>query len=148
MTQHFWLEHGCAIALVVGACAWELKTTRIPNVFPLVGLGLGLVFGALDHRLGDHGLGFAVAFVVSVLVYRSGGLGGGAVKLLIALGSLLGLGEFINLGGLFFAGTFVVGLAMRRVKRADVPTGPLFVVATVVTTLVALHTAASALPPH
>jgi prepilin peptidase CpaA len=79
----------------LGACALtDLRTRRIPNVLSVSGLVAGLVLnafigglGALGGSLAAAGLMLAILFVPFAL----GGIGGGDVKMMTAVGALLGI---------------------------------------------------------
>jgi prepilin peptidase CpaA len=88
------LALACGITL---AAAWfDAKTGRIPNLITLPVLPLGIFLGALTDGL--WGLGYAVlgALLCLAVPYglfrtsRGSAIGGGDVKLLTALGALLG----------------------------------------------------------
>ncbi len=91
-----------AVALVVGAlsAATDLKSERIPNALTLGPLALApvlhfaLTARTLGARAGLLAAGFSVAgalvcSLAPALLYRSGAIGGGDVKLFAALGALL-----------------------------------------------------------
>ena len=75
------------------ACVTDLSTRRIPNGLTfgaaLAGLLYQFVSGGIDG-LGHGALGWLVGAVVFILPFALGGLGGGDVKLLAALGAWLG----------------------------------------------------------
>lgn len=84
------------LAMCVAAVWSDLRTGRIPNVLTLTGLGVALVlrstgamaaggFGILGAGLAGAALALALSFPLFVL----GGLGGGDVKLLVAVGAFL-----------------------------------------------------------
>ena len=89
-----------AVVLVVAAVsAW--RTGKVPNYLTLPAILLGLVWwavcGFVDDGLGGamHGLGasalaFAAALIPFAVLFTVGGLGGGDVKLMAALGALSG----------------------------------------------------------
>jgi len=82
---------GLTIASI--ACVTDLRTRRIPNVLTfgaaLAGLLYQFVNGGIDG-LGNGALGWLVGALIFVLPFALGGLGGGDVKLLAALGAWLG----------------------------------------------------------
>jgi prepilin peptidase CpaA len=87
---------GLTIASI--ACVTDLRTRRIPNVLTFGSALAGLLYqfstGGSDG-LGQAALGWLVGAVVFVLPFALGGLGGGDVKLLAALGAWLGPGDAI-----------------------------------------------------
>lgn len=81
---------------------------RIYNVvtFPAaaIGLILGLVLGGWRGLLLSAG-GFAVGFALMILPYYVGGMGAGDVKLMAALGALMGLAPIVQI----FLYTAIIG---------------------------------------
>lgn len=81
------------IALCVG-CAWvDFTENRIPNAFTFPAIAAGFVFWAVDSGL--TGIGYALAGLLIgggllLIPFLQGGLGAGDVKLMAAVGSLLG----------------------------------------------------------
>lgn len=90
-----------AAILVTGVAGWfDWRTGEIPNWLTFGALGAGLVghtvAGGLRGGFADAGRGFlfslagmVVCAFVPFLLFRSGAIGGGDVKLLAALGALL-----------------------------------------------------------
>src|SRR5262245_22709750 len=84
---------GCAVVFV--ACCWitDLRTRRIPNLLTATTFMVGI---ALNFALlGGWGLtrsagGVAVAMAVLLPPFALGGIGGGDVKMMAAVGALLG----------------------------------------------------------
>jgi prepilin peptidase CpaA len=80
-----------ALVLIV-AVYGEVKENRIPNWLTVTGMGLGLLIGyeygerAFWSHLGGMIIGFGFLFVF----YVFGGIGGGDVKLMGAVGALMG----------------------------------------------------------
>ena len=78
------------------ACAYDLRTRRIPNGLTLGAAALALAFHAIDGGLGGVGTsvaGWLVGGALLVPLFWLGGMGGGDVKLLAALGAWVGPGE-------------------------------------------------------
>lgn len=105
----------CAIAV------WsDLRTGRIPNVLTLSGLTAALVLRAVGgpDLLGDGLAGAAVAFGLSLPLFLLGGLGGGDVKLLIAVGAFLAPARlFVALAAMAISGGVIALAAVLR-RRA------------------------------
>jgi prepilin peptidase CpaA len=100
------------LLVVVGTAAlYDLRYRRIPNWVVLIGLLLGL--GANTRLFGWAGLqrsalGLGVAFLVYFPLYLLRGMGAGDVKLMAAVGSIVGWVDWI---GIFFLTAIVGGLA-------------------------------------
>lgn len=83
---------GALAVLVVGAALWDVRERRIPNVLTVTGLVVALALRA-PLGLGSVSMGVAgagIALVLSLVFYLAGGMGGGDVKLLVAIGAFLG----------------------------------------------------------
>ena len=80
-------------AMLAVAVYMELKEQRIPNWLTLSGMALGLLIGYLNGMavfwtsVGGLAIGFGFLFIF----YIFGGVGGGDVKLMGAVGALLGV---------------------------------------------------------
>ena len=85
--------HICTLTIAGAACVTDLRTRRIPNVLTIGAALAGLVFqfatGGVEG-LGQAALGWLLGALVFLLPFALGGLGGGDVKLLAALGAWLG----------------------------------------------------------
>ena len=85
--------HICTLTIAGAACVTDLRTRRIPNVLTIGAALAGLVFqfatGGVE-ALGQAALGWLLGALVFLLPFALGGLGGGDVKLLAALGAWLG----------------------------------------------------------
>src|ERR1700690_1093829 len=113
---------GCAAAVADVAALFDLRTRRIPNPLTYGALAFGLLAHLSVDRLAGLGLALLCALVVGLpflpLVLR-GGMGGGDLKLALALGAIAGkLDDAVFL--LFataFAGLVLALVAAARAKR-------------------------------
>jgi prepilin peptidase CpaA len=82
-----------ALVVVAGAAAWwDVRERRIPNALTVVGLVVALALRA-PLGLGSVWMGLAgagIALGLSLVFFLAGGMGGGDVKLLTAVGAFLG----------------------------------------------------------
>ena len=98
-----------ALSVAVVACVCDLRSRRIPNV-----LTFGAAAAAFAYHLttggvgalGQSALGWLVGVLVFIVPFALGGLGGGDVKLVAALGAWIGWAD-----GSFMAGG-VIWLAL------------------------------------
>jgi len=118
------LDCACDVVLagvLVTAAATELKWGKIYNwlTYPaiLAGLAMGAVRGAAGGAAWDgftnSALGFGFGFGVLFLAYVLGGMGGGDVKLMGAVGAFLGWADAAALYATFYS--FLVAAAMGLV---------------------------------
>lgn len=102
------------LALVVVAAVYDFRYRRIPNWLALIGLGAGLGLNTVLGKwegLQTAGGGFAVGFGLYFLLYLIRAMGAGDVKLMGAVGSLVGPTEWLKL----FAAAAIVGGALGLV---------------------------------
>jgi prepilin peptidase CpaA len=101
MAQPTLFTLGFALLLTAVAALCDLRTGLIPNRLVLIGgaIGLGLAWlaaaarggwTALPSAVGLSALGLVLCALVPLLLYRTGGIGGGDVKLLAVVGAVLG----------------------------------------------------------
>ena len=106
-----------ALTISVVACVTDLRSRRIPNVLTFGAAIAGLLYHLATGGVGALGpsvLGWLVGALVFIVPFALGGLGGGDVKLLAALGSWLGPVEALWLA--LYTG--VAGAAMCLVVSA------------------------------
>jgi prepilin peptidase CpaA len=82
---------GFAVAVGVGDVLWR----KIPNKFALAGLIVGVTYNFLHGRVLSALVGCGMGFAVGLALFYLGAVGGGDVKLLMALGALLGYQRWI-----------------------------------------------------
>jgi prepilin peptidase CpaA len=82
------------VAVAVAAALWDVLQGRVPNVLTYSAAGAGLVLNEVVRPsgigIGSAALGLLAGFVPMLLVYLGGGLHGGDVKLMGAVGAFLG----------------------------------------------------------
>jgi prepilin peptidase CpaA len=108
------------VGLVAAAAVTDLRSHRIPNYITIPALLLGLVLSVLSGGLAGlgqsaAGIGLALGvFVLSLLC--GGGIGGGDIKLLGAVGALGGAAFLLQslVVAVLVGGVMAVGLALLR----------------------------------
>ncbi|MGE0405623.1 MAG: prepilin peptidase [Candidatus Korobacteraceae bacterium] len=78
------------LAFVVTAAVSDVCSRRIPRVLTLAGLGAGLAFHGLQGQFVSALTASGVGFCIGLALFHIRALGGGDVKLMAALGALLG----------------------------------------------------------
>jgi len=121
---------GLAVVLIVAAVS-DLRRGKVFNWLTYPAIGVGLALGAARGATGgeawdgliDHVLGFGFGFGVLFIAYLFGGMGGGDVKLMAAVGAFLGWhrgGDYPALHAVFysFLAAAAVGLILM-IWRGD-----------------------------
>lgn len=118
-----------AIAVFIGLTATveDIARREIPNWIPVAGIvgGMGAaVWMSGWSGLGSSLLGTLAGFLVFLVFYMLGGMGGGDVKLMAGLGAVLGAGRIFEaalwtagIGGLM-AAVIIAYAAVRPAKKA------------------------------
>jgi len=116
----------CALVVLTSAVT-DFATRKIPNIISLGGIVVGLAIhtatGAVDGFGGAaRGLGFALLglFTVSIapfFFWKRGEMGGGDVKLLAAVGALVGPVIGFDVLAFTFAGSLLVLLPYRLIRH-------------------------------
>jgi prepilin peptidase CpaA len=103
------------ITMVGIAAATDVGLRRIPNILTVTGFAFALAVRALGPEPLVGGLlGAAIGFALSFPMFAAGGMGGGDVKLLTAVGAFLGPGKFI----VAFLATAVIGAVIGVIAAA------------------------------
>ena len=129
------------LAMVLGAAVYDVRYRRIPNWLTAGGVVLGLLLNSFLYQgtspsvFGFSGLffalkGFGLAFVVYVFLYALHAMGAGDVKLMAAVGAIVG---WENWFGIFIV-TAVIGgimalmlvIARGRLKKTLFNVGFIF----------------------
>ena len=108
-----------AVALGLAACVTDLRSRRIPNVLTFGAAALALVYHAAAggwYGLGWGAAGWLAGAALFFPVFALGGMGGGDVKLLGALGAWLGPGEalYVGLYGAIAGGVMALAIGLAR----------------------------------
>jgi prepilin peptidase CpaA len=124
VSPEVWVAGGVGLA----AMTEDLVRRRVSNWIPVTALAGGLVCQIAAH--GWYGALAALAgaicgFLVFLIFYWLGGMGGGDVKLMAGFGALLGAGRLFEaalwtagIGGLIAAGVIAVHAIRRRGRNA------------------------------
>ncbi|HZT31096.1 MAG TPA: A24 family peptidase [Bryobacteraceae bacterium] len=112
------------LLVVLPAGIFDIRTRRIPNWLTVSGLLLGLALNTFlfgTSGLGHAALGFALAFVAYLLLHLLHAMGAGDVKLMAAVGGIVGPGAWFRifalsavLGGLFALALLIWRRSLRR----------------------------------
>jgi prepilin peptidase CpaA len=116
--MHFSLFSTFVIAFVLTVAAGDLMWKRIPRQLTTAACVIGLVYHALFGGFLSALVAAAAGFAIGVIFFRMGAIGGGDVKLLAALGALLGLALWGKAMFIAILVAAVVGLIVAASKRA------------------------------
>lgn len=100
--------------LLISACVVDLRTRRIPNL--LVGFGMCLGFGLAWSATGPAGLWFALkgvatGFALFFPLFLLRAFGAGDVKLMMAVGSLVGAQDTLTIATLSLVASGLLAVA-------------------------------------
>ena len=117
------LNEALAVCGVLVACVTDIKWRRVPNwlTVSMVIAGFGLAFGQSGFSgLGSAFIGFLAALGLFLVPFAMGWLGGGDVKLFIALGALLGVRSllWVFLYSAIAGGVMALIVVLYRVLKA------------------------------
>ena len=83
------------LAFVVTAAVSDLRWRRIPRWLTLSGLVCGLVYHAVFGGIVTAVVATFLGFAAGLALFQLGAIGGGDVKLIAALGAMLGLSHWV-----------------------------------------------------
>jgi prepilin peptidase CpaA len=107
------------IIFVLIAAIYDAATQKIPNWTSLVIVMLGLgwnIFSAEGLGIQDSGLGLLAGFVLMLPSYVFGGMGAGDVKLVAAIGSVVGVNHVLDVVLYSYMAMFVMAIFFIVVK--------------------------------
>jgi prepilin peptidase CpaA len=113
------------LVMLLGAAMFDVRYRRIPNWLTaggvVLGVALNAVIGPPEAGLGFSLAGLGVAFGIYVALYALRAMGAGDVKLMAAIGAMVGWERWF---GIFFVTALIGGvmalillLARRRLKQ-------------------------------
>jgi prepilin peptidase CpaA len=108
-----------AMTVATVAAIWDVKTRRIPNKLTVPCFMAGLLLHYFTQGwsgLGNSAAAGAIAFVIFLLFFLAGGMGGGDVKLIAAVGALVGTHLLPNvlIATALVGGVLAIGTALFR----------------------------------
>ena len=109
-----------AVGIALAACAFDLRTRRIPNALTLTAALAALIFSAATAGAGSAAsslTGWTVATVIWLPVYALGGMGAGDVKLIAAIGAWLGPVDVLHAALYAAIAGAVMALILALVRR-------------------------------
>ena len=127
-----------ATSLVI-ITAIDIKHQIIPDVITIPGIAFGLIVGICTIGYNDSLLGLFLGSGLFYLlaVLSNGGMGGGDIKYIAAIGALLGWQKVLLV---IFIGAFlgsIVGLFLiiiqKKSRKSTIPFGPFLAVGTLIT---------------
>ncbi len=105
-----------AVGVAVVACATDVASRRIPNLLTVPAIAVGLTAHAMPggHGLAAAFIGLLVGLAVFFPFFALGGMGGGDVKLMAALGTWVGWSAIVWTGlyGAVAGGVLAVAVAL------------------------------------
>ena len=111
-----------AVAIMVAAAVYfDLRDRRIPNWLTMPGLGLGILLQVISGEtagLVNALLGVAVGTALLILPFAMGWMGGGDLKLLAAIGALMGVAFTLSTLVFALAAGGLIALAWLAAKRS------------------------------
>lgn len=87
------IENSLLIVLITSSAYFDLVSKRIPNYLTITGIILGIIINIYSYGLQGFGFGLYGAFIgllILLIPFILGGMGGGDVKLMAAIGALKG----------------------------------------------------------
>jgi prepilin peptidase CpaA len=117
MTNHDAIWHMLVIAFVLTAAVGDLRWRKIPRQFTTAGLVAGLLFHLIYGGFWFAAIGAFLAFAIGLTLFQLGAIGGGDVKLIVALGAMLGLKPWLFAMELAIMTAGITALVQAIVQR-------------------------------
>jgi prepilin peptidase CpaA len=113
------IVYSMLIIFVLIAAIYDAATQKIPNWISLVIILLGMgwnMFSAEGLGIWDSGLGLLAGFVLMLPSYVIGSMGAGDVKLIAAIGSVVGINHVLDVVLYSYMAMFVMAIFFIVVK--------------------------------
>lgn len=117
------------LALVV-ATFYDLKNQEIPDIIPIFLVFFGVIYNFINGEIIQAFLGSVLCFIIAMIMFYSKAWGGGDSKILIGLGTVIGL-DFVKkpdlivfLGLLILVGFAYVAIYELFIKKEKRPFMP------------------------
>ena len=110
--------NGIIVAFVIAAAISDAWKRKMPNVLTTAGLVAGLAFHAIRGGVLSATVATLVAFAVGLTFFHLRAIGGGDVKLITALGAMLGLQGWLL--AMQIATLFAAAIALLQAGRQGV----------------------------
>lgn len=105
------------IAFVLTAAAGDIRWRKIPRQFTTAGLVAGLLFHLIFGGFWFAAIGAFLAFAIGLTLFQMGAIGGGDVKLVVALGAMLSLKPWLFAMELAIMTAGIIALVQAIVQR-------------------------------
>jgi prepilin peptidase CpaA len=106
------------LAFVAAAAIADLHWRKIPRSFSIVGLIVGLGYHAIHGTVLSALAAATLGFLIGLALFRIGAIGGGDVKLLVALGALLGLQRWVLATEIAILAAALMGITQALYRHA------------------------------
>jgi prepilin peptidase CpaA len=104
------------VAFVITAAVSDVRWKKIPRWATVAAAVAGVVYHIVFGGIGSALLAMVVAFVVGMAFFQVGAIGGGDVKLITALGALLGWNKWLFAMGVAILVAALIGV-LQAIQR-------------------------------
>ncbi len=111
------------IAFVVTVAIGDLIWRKVPRSLALIGFFAGIIYHIFRGGLFSAVSAAVIAFAIGIVFFRLGAIGGGDVKLMTALGAMLGLSQWLF--AMEIAIFFAAAMALVQILRTGAFTSTL-----------------------
>jgi len=113
---------GFIVVFMLVVVTWDLLYRRIPNAITVTGVLAGLLWHAFSHTFTSSLLGTVAGFLVGFILFYLAAIGAGDLKLIVAVGALLGFELWLSAMIATVIAAGVIALIQAVAKRKLVTT--------------------------